>query len=471
MSINPILLKSSKQLVDLIKVKELSSFEVTEAFLNRIEKVNPKLNSVVQLDREGALKSAKKADQQLAKGEEFGLLHGLPITIKDLIDIEGFKCSYGSHLYDDYKVNQEATCIKKLRNAGAIILGLTNSPELASAFESDNLLYGATNNPYDLSLSAGGSSGGEASIIAAAGAPFGLGSDGGGSIRVPAHYCGVAGHKPTQGLLSLAGISLPFSGPGALSPFGTLGPMSRYVEDLILTLPILSGPDLYDCNVSPIPIQDAQQVDVSKLKIAYYTHDGGENQVSEDIKKSVEKVAKFFSNSGAEISEEKPRGLERIYDLHWELFFLQGDGGKSVRASLNDCKEISPLRQQFHKMASQCSLSVYEMNQRFREIALFRSEVYQFLNRYDLIICPPCASLAKPHGRCLSEIRDFTYTMAYNLSGSPATVVRCASDSTGLPIGVQLVSNLWKDHISLAAAKVVEEEFGGWSSEGLALGE
>ncbi len=399
----------------------------------------------------------------LQTNNKLGPLHGLPITIKDLIDIHGFHCSYGSKLYANHHVEREATCIKKLRDAGAIIMGLTNVPELASAYESDNLIYGPTNNPYDISLSSGGSSGGEASIIAAAGSPFGLGSDGGGSIRVPAHYCGIAGHKPTQGLVSLAGVSLPFFGPGCLSPFGTLGPMARFVDDLILTLPILSGMDTYDPSTVPIPFQNPNLIDLSQLKIAYYTNDGSVTP-TDDIQNVVRKAAQFFASCGAEVVEDRPKGIERSYELHWELFFLFGDGGKSVKDCLNtlSANNISPLRKQFEQQALECNLSLSELGERFKEIAILRGNMYQFLNKYDLIICPPCATVAKPHGTCLDQIKDFTYTMVYNNTGSPATVIRCGTSQSGLPIGVQLVSNLWRDHVSLAAAKALETEFGGW---------
>lgn len=463
MSLNPIITKSASELVQLIRKKELSSTEVTQAFLERIHQVNPRLNALVQQDDASALDAAKDADKAIQNKKELGPLHGLPITIKDLIDIKGFHCSYGSKAYDSYRVENEATCIKKLRDAGAIFMGLTNAPELGTAYESDNLIYGATNNPYDTSLSSGGSSGGEAAIIAAGGSPFGLGSDGGGSIRVPAHYCGIAGHKPTQGLVSKAGISLPFFGVACLSPFATLGPMARFVDDLILTLPILSGVDVYDPDTYPVKFQDPKSVDISRLKIAYYTDDGGVRP-SQDIQDVVKKTAQFFASCGAEVVEDRPVGIEQTYELHWELFFLGGDGGQNVKDCLKTLSsdDISPLRKEFEQQASECKLNVAELEARFREIAILRANVYQFLNKYDLIICPPCATVAKPHGKCLSQVRDFTYAMLYNNTGSPATVVRCGTSQHGLPIGVQLVSNLWRDHISLAAAKVLEKEFGGW---------
>lgn len=464
MSLDPIISKSATELVKLIRDKKLSSVEVTTAFLNRIRQVNPKINAVVQLDEEAALNTAKQADKLLqSKGKEnVGPLHGLPITIKDFIDVKGYHVTYGSKMYDNYKVERDGGCVKKLRDAGVVIMGLTNAPELGNAYESDNLIYGKTNNPYDYSKSSGGSSGGAAAILAAAGSPFDLGSDGGGSIRLPSHYCGIAGHKPTQGLVSLDGVSIPFFGAGWVSPFGTLGPMARYVEDLILTLPVIAGLDDYDRHVSPVPIQDPNSVDVRKLKVAYYTDDGVSTP-TKDIQDVVKKVAQYFKSIGAEVVEDRPEGTERTFALHWEIFFLFGDGGRCAKESLPlPDNQLSALRKQFDQQATDFKIDMYELNSRLKEIAILRAKAYQFLKKYDLIICPPCATTAKPHGRCLTEVKDFSYTMLYNNTGQPGTVVRCGTSQSGLPIGVQLVSNLWRDHVSLAAARAVEKEFGGW---------
>lgn len=459
---NPIIMKSASDLTQLIRNKQLSSVEVTQAFLDRIREVNPKLNAVIQLDEKSALEAARAADKAVQNKMPLGPLHGLPITIKDMIDVKGFHCSYGSKIYENHKVERDGTCVQKLREAGAIVMGLTNVPELGAAYEADNLLYGATKNPYNVSFTSGGSSGGAAAILAAGGSPLELGSDGGGSIRVPAHYCGIAGHKPTHGLLSLSGISLPFFGPTCISTFASLGPMARFVDDLILTLPILSGPDAYDHTVAPVKIPDPSTVDVRKLKIAYYTNDGSVTP-TQDIQDVVKKAAKYFASLGAEVVEDRPKGIERTFELHWEMFFLFGDGGKSAK----DCTPIPPdqisnLRKQFEKQALDCKLTMTEFGERLKEIAILRGNVYAFLNKYDLIICPPCATTAKPHGKSLDEVRDFSYTMLYNNTGSPGTVVRCGTSENGLPIGVQLVSNLWRDHICLAAAKALETEFGGW---------
>lgn len=445
------------KIIELIKTKEVSSEEVTRAFLNRIHEVNNSLNAVVQLDEENALNTAKNADKAVVRGEEVGILHGLPVTIKDTINIFGFKNTYGSHLYDDYTPTQEGTCITRLREAGAVILGLTNSPELLSAYESDNLIYGKTNNPYDLNRSSGGSSGGEAAIIAANGSPLGLGTDGGGSIRLPAHYCGISGFKPTQGLVPVTGINLPGAGAGCLQPFGTCGPMARFVDDLTLVLSVLSGPDAFDPFSPPVATGDPQAVDISRLKVAYFT-DNGIVTPSRDIIEATLKAVSTLADLGAKVEEAKPQNIERTFELHWEPFFTLCDGGENVNEVLKSLPDnkISPLRKQFNYDAKKYNLTSAQLNQRFAEIAKFKWDTYHFLNQYDLIICPPCATTAKLHGQCLKEVKDFTYTMSFNNTGSPAAVIPFAMSEDGLPIGVQIVANLWKDHVVLAAAKALE---------------
>lgn len=448
------------KIVELIKAKVVSSEEVTRAFLHRIQEVNPSLNAVIQLDEEKSLQLAKKADLAITRGETLGLLHGLPITVKDTINIFGYNNTYGSHLYDDYHPEQEGTCITRLRSAGAVVLGLTNSPELLTAYESDNLIYGKTNNPYDKNRSSGGSSGGEAAIISANGSPLGLGTDGGGSIRVPAHFCGISGLKPTQGLVPLTGIALPGAGAGCLQAFGTCGPMARFVDDLTLALSVLSGPDAFDPTSPPVVIGNPFEVDVSQLRIAYFT-DNGIVTPSKDIVEATLDAVRVLADLGAKVEEARPENIEKTFELHWEPFFTLCDGGESVNGFLKSLSatKISPLRKQFNLDAKKYNLTSAQLNQRFAEIAKFKWDTYHFLNQYDLIICPPCATTAKLHGQCLNEIQDFTYTMSFNNSGSPAAVIPIATSQDGLPIGIQIVSNLWKDHVVLAAAKVLENYY------------
>lgn len=262
--------RSARSIAKAIRDKEVSSAEVVEAFLKRIEEVNPKLNAVVQLAADRARAEAREADEALSRGESKGPLHGVPITLKDSLDTEGVISTGGTKGRASFVPEQDATVTARLRGAGAILLGKTNTPELTLAGETANLIYGRTNNPYDLSRMPGGSSGGAGAIIASGGSPLDMGSDTGGSVRLPAHFCGIAGIKPTSGRVPRTGHIVPF-GMGALDSLTQIGPMARYVEDLALALPIISGPDWRDPAIVPMPLGDPGAIDLKSLRVAVHT--------------------------------------------------------------------------------------------------------------------------------------------------------------------------------------------------------
>ncbi len=235
----PLINSSVSSLAHAIQAKQVSSVEVVQACLDRIDEVNPTLNAVVQL-APGATEAARAADEALARGDLFGPLHGVPMVIKDSLDTKGVISTGGTKGRENFVPAEDATVVRRLKEAGAILLGKTNTPELTLSFETTNLVYGRTNNPWDTSRTSGGSSGGAAAIVAAAGAPFDIGSDFGGSIRLPAHFCGIAGLKPSAGRVPRTGHIYPFG--GVQDSFQQLGPLARYVEDLALILPLIAGP-------------------------------------------------------------------------------------------------------------------------------------------------------------------------------------------------------------------------------------
>ena len=240
-----IIYASAKSMAQAVRDKEVSAVELVEAHLGRIEEVNSALNAVVQLAAERARAEAVEADAALARGESKGALHGVPFTLKDSIDTEGIITTGGTLGRKDFVPDADATVTARLRAAGGILLGKTNTPELTYAGETDNLVYGRTNNPFDLSRAPGGSSGGAGAIVCCGGAAFDIGSDTGGSVRGPAHYCGITGIKPNSGRVPRTGHIVPHSF-GAVDSLTQNGPMARYVEDLALILPIISGPDWND---------------------------------------------------------------------------------------------------------------------------------------------------------------------------------------------------------------------------------
>src|SRR5947208_13615722 len=260
------------ELAEAIRTKRLSSKAVVEAHLDRIAKVNPKLNAIVQLTADAARKEADEADAALARGQIKGPRHGVPVTIKDTLETAGVICTGGTKGRASFVPKADGTAVARLRAAGGIILGKTNVPELAAAAESDNLVYGRTNNPYDLTRTPGGSTGGEAAIIAAGGSPLGLGTDAGGSIRIPAHYCGLAAIKPNSRRVPRTGqFPLPL---GSRSPALHVSLIARKVQDLALALPIISGPDFRDHSIVAMPLGDSAKVVLRDLKLAYFDDDG-----------------------------------------------------------------------------------------------------------------------------------------------------------------------------------------------------
>src|SRR6266550_7273429 len=298
---------SAAELAEAIRSKKWSSKEIVEAHLDRIAKVNPKLNAVVQLTAEAARKEADEADAALARGEIKGPLHGVPLTIKDTLETAGVICTGGTKGRANFAPKADATAVARLRAAGGIILGKTNVPELAGAIESDNLVYGRTNNPYDLARTPGGSSGGEAAIIAACGSPLGLGTDAGGSIRIPAHFCGLAAIKPTSGRVPRTG---QFPQPmGARAPVFHVSLIARRVEDLALALPIISGPDFRDNSIVGMPLLDPKAVTLSGLKLAFFDDDGVASPIKE-ITAAVRGSAKAFMDAGLTVEEKRTPDAE-----------------------------------------------------------------------------------------------------------------------------------------------------------------
>src|SRR5882762_2420802 len=272
MTSNPLPLLSAREIARQIRLKEVSPVEVARVHLDRIERLNPKLNAFVDCQPEAVLAQARAAENAILRGDELGPLHGVPLSIKSAIDVAGHRCEAGTRLRAGHIAAEDAPLVARLRAAGAVILGVTNTPELLMAWETDNLLYGRTNNPWDLSRTAGGSSGGEAAAIASGCSAGGVGSDGGGSIRVPAHFSGICGLKPTPGRIPATGHYPNSVGPFAL--LGVVGPMARTVADLKVLFEVMQGPDYGDPSAAPVPVRWPALDDLKKIRIGYFEDDG-----------------------------------------------------------------------------------------------------------------------------------------------------------------------------------------------------
>lgn len=451
--------KSLSELIEAIRNKEISSEELVRACLDRIEAVNPKLNAVVQIRAEEALEEARQADQALARGDIKGALHGIPMTIKDSLDTAGMISTGGTMGRKNFIPEKDATVVSRLKEQGAILLGKTNTPELTLSFETYNLIYGQTSNPYDLTRSPGGSSGGAAAIIASGGSPFDTGSDYGGSIRLPSHFCGVTGIKPTSGRVPRTGHIIPFAA-GATDAYQQIGPLARRVNDLTLLLSIIAGPDYLDPMIVPMPQANPDDVDLKDLRVAFYTDNGTVTPIPA-IVQTIRDVARSLEGSAASVEENRPPRMEETWDLWMGLHYA--DGGYGMQDIL-DKAGTTEMSSNTRGVQEERSASPKEFGRRIRAMDEFRSQMLSFMSNYDVMICPVNANVAIKQGTLSQYFEGFSYTATYNLTGWPAAVVRAGTSPDGLPIGVQIVAQPWREDVALKVAQVVEANFGGWQA-------
>ena len=455
-----IIYSSARAIAEAIREKEVSAVEVAQAHLDRIGEVNERLNAVVLLCDERALDEAREADAMLARGESKGPLHGVPMTLKDSLDTEGVVTTGGTTGRRDFVPERDSTVAARLRAAGAILLGKTNTPELTMAGETDNLIYGRTNNPFNLERIPGGSSGGAGAIVCSGGSPFDIGSDTGGSVRMPSHFCGIAGIKPNSGRVPRTGHIIPW-GMGATDAKTQNGPMARFVEDLVLLLPVISGPDWIDPAIVDMPLLDPADVDLGKLRIAFYTDSDGFKSPDQDTRDTVEKAVEALHDVVESVTEAAPEPISRVPDMTGRTG--DGDGRAGTRRLLNKAgtTEVSPFLAKHFDEAE--TISTAEFTEALEELDLYRSDMLRFMSDYDVIVCPTTATAAPPHGATFEESnKNGFYTGPYNLTGWPGTVVRCGASSEGLPIGVQVIARPWREDVSLAVAAWLESAFGGW---------
>jgi amidase len=452
------------QLAQLIHRREVSSLEVVNALLTRIEQVNPRLNAIVLLDADGARAAASAADRAIARGDQTGPLHGVPMTIKDSFDTAGLISTGGTMGRKAFVPRTDATVVARLRSAGAILLGKTNTPELTWSFETRSPVYGRTVNPWNPAMSPGGSSGGAAAIVAACASPFDIGSDTGGSIREPAHFCGIAGIKPTSGRVPRTGHIV--GAEGFTQSLTQLGPMARSVDDLALVLRVIAGPDWKDASVVPAPLGNHADVVLRGLRVAMHV-DNGLHTPSRELAKVVQTSAESLQRLGIEIEVARPEALKDVMSLDEDLF--RADGGAWLRALLERAGTREPGPDVALSLKMIADLNKREMTTPEFAAVLerwdaWRGRMLQFLERYDAILCPPCGLDALPHGA--SDVPEnypaFSYTFAYNMTGWPAAVVRAGTSVQGLPLGVQVIGRPWREDVVLALVRAIERSQGGF---------
>ena len=458
---------SLRELSRKIRHQEITPLEVIERHLQRIERLQPTLNAFAHVDVEGAQRQAQAAEKAILRGDAIGPLYGIPLTVKSCIDVAGWPCAAGSLLRRNYRPSGDAALVERLRAAGAILLGNTTTPEFLMAYETSNLVTGKTANPWNAEFSAGGSSGGEAAAIASGCSAGGVGSDGGGSIRVPAHFCGICGLKPTPG-------RIPSSGhyPVSVSAFGWLGavgPMARTVGDLKILFNVLQGPDAGDAMTVPVePMR--MKTGGNELRIGILE---GESlgQVTPDTQMAVRQAAQLLAYAGFALEPVRLNNLERVLELWW--FFFGTAIGELFHGEIRGRDELlSPVFRDYLKAARPPGSPAMSMLQfvgmcaaRDRE----RERILDAMGDVPVLLSPVSAGPAFRHGQggYLGGVRyrdAMRHSQWLNLAGLPGVSVPMGKSAEGLPIGVQIVGRPFADELVLEVAERLEEARGPWEA-------
>ncbi len=501
----------ASELAKRIRGGDLSAVDVTEAHIERIETTNPQLNAVVIPLFDEARSQAAAADEALHRGDDVGPLHGVPVTIKEQYRVAGTQTTLGATSKIGNVSSDEGPLVTKLRDAGAIILGKTNIIQALAGWESDNPVYGRSNNPWNPDRTPGGSSGGEAAIVAAGGSALGLGGDFGGSTRVPAHFCGVHCLKPTSGRLSNSDFAPGLLGNGQELFIPQPGPIARSVADVTLAMRLfveISQQATSDL-VPPVPWTDPGQVQVAGLRIGMYT-DNGDFAVASSIRRAVEDAAAALRTMGAEVEPVAPPDAEEGIRLFLRAASAGGagdylrllDGEKPITQIAGMMRALAvpaPMRPVVAKLME--ARGQHQVARQIRNIQQVSAEEYFRLvedrnryqaefartldeGRFDAVICPPVALPAYTHGASEHLFPAVAYAFVYNLLGAPAGVVsitrvrageetarkvtkdmadvtaaQVEAGSAGLPVGVQGVARHWHDHIVLAVMAALEQHF------------
>jgi len=456
------------QIAQHIRDRQISVREVVEAHYRLIHRLNPSLNAFVSIDEERALQQARAADEMLASRQSIGPLHGMPITIKSSVDVAGLPCETGTRLRQGNVPTTDAPLVQRLKTAGAIVLGNTTVPEFLMAWETRSALYGTTSSPWDLERTPGGSSGGEAAAIAACCSAGGIGSDGGGSIRVPAHFSGICGLKPTPGRIPATGHFPASTGPFAL--LGVVGPMARTVRDLRLLFDVIAGPDNGDPNAAPVPLRQIDAKTLRTLRVGYF-EDDGHTPVTKETRSAVQRAVQVLRDDGFTVEPFRPEGLQEALRL-WRVLFIDGVSlllQQAYKGRETDMYSIT--REVVEHAAKDPELTTDRLLGTLFGRDVVRSQFLNQMERYPILLCPVSAGPAFRHGerswviegQTVEYLDSFCYSQCFNLLGNPGVSVPIGSSPEGLPIGVQIVGRPWEEEQVLAVAERLEMA-GGWKA-------
>jgi len=476
------------QLARMIRDREISAVEVLNAYLTQIAKHNPQLNAICTLNEDNAHARAKQADEALARGDSWGALHGVPLTIKDIFETAGLRTTAGYIPLKDYVPERDATVVARLRAAGTIILGKTNMAELAGDFQSTNSLFPRVNNPWNLEYTAGGSSGGSAAAVAAGLSPLDIGNDIAGSVRQPAHFCGVYGLKPTDRRISTAGMIPEVPGmPYCLRQMMTVGCFARSLEDIRLCLTLIAGADLRRPDVPPVPLDTPSGKSLKDFKIAWID-EWQEVPVASDIQSTMRKTAATLLQSGAQIHHWLPEdfNLSEILSLYTRVaayiniyaqpvdrYSLQRSIKQIFRSATQGDKELRELGDFSRVLPELLNPGLKGYFETLTQRDRFTAQLDTALEDWDVWITPVAATAAFSHRPTWSAVEidgkpyphtvaNGAYTMPFNLSGHPAVVIPIGQTQDGLPIGMQIVGKRWREMELLAIAQQIDQSIGAF---------
>ena len=459
---NEIVLAPAVRQLELLRTGQVSIVELAEAHIRQIERLNPALNAFADFDAERVRAQARVLDR---KQGPRGVLHGLPVTIKSSIATAGYLCEIGSLLHKGDIPAEDAVVVGRLRVAGALILGTTNCPEFLMAYETANLLHGRTRNPWDLNRSPSGSSGGESAAIAAGLSAGGLGSDSGGSVRVPAHFTGICSLKPTPGRIPGRGHLPPCVGP--FSILGAIGPMARTIGDVELLFRAFAGQDPSDPVSPPIALTRLIADDLRAHTIGFF-EDDGLVPVTQETRSAVRAAAQALRDAGFRVEPFRPRDLEQLRKFWW-TFFVQC-GAMFYEPEIRGRRDqLSPIFKEFLSFSEAVSpLTASELLDAWAGLELLRAKVLEEMRAFPVLLCPVASIPAFRHderawtveGRTVNYLDAVRYTQWFNALAAPAAVVPVGSSPEGLPIGVQIVARPFEDETALAVAAVVDAAFG-----------
>jgi Asp-tRNA(Asn)/Glu-tRNA(Gln) amidotransferase A subunit family amidase len=460
--VKPVTQQSAVELLALLRDSKISPLELANEYIAQIERLNPRLNALVDFDAERVREQARAAE---SSKEPRGPLFGLPITVKASISVAGHRCELGSLINCGNVPAEDAVVVARARQAGAIVLGITNTPEFLMAYESDNRLYGRVNNPWNLEYTPGGSSGGESAAIAAGLSAAGFGSDSGGSVRVPAHFTGICSLKPTPGRFPSRGHL-----PGCVGPFsilGAIGPMARTSDDILLLFNVLGGQDPVDPVSPPIPHRKISLADARRLRIGYFEGDGLV-PVTPETRQAVQDAVRVLQKQGFDVRRFRPKGLEQARKLWW-TFFVRCGAMFFAPTIRGHEEQLSPIFQEFLQIArAEPPLTADELLNAWAECDVIRGKLLEQMEDYPVLLCPVCSIPAFRHGERkwkldgqeVGYLDVMRYTQWFNVLAAPAAVAPVGRSPEGLPIGVQIVARPFEDETALGVAAVIDREFG-----------